>query len=68
MEMEFNKVIPENPEVIINMSEASEHVAEIKWHIRLSRKDVEHLVEHNTSKNGNIINLQPKRNNMPSEG
>ena len=33
MEMEFNKVIPENPEVIINMSEASEHVAEMEKHI-----------------------------------
>ena len=30
MNMEFNKVIPEIPEVVINTSAASEHVAEVK--------------------------------------
>ena len=32
--MEFNKVAPELPEVIINMSAASEHVAEVERRIR----------------------------------
>ena len=34
MNMEFDKVIPKIPEVAINTSAVSEHVAEIKQHIR----------------------------------
>ena len=33
--MKFDKVIPEIPEVAINTSAASEHVAEVEHHIRV---------------------------------
>ena len=38
MDMEFNKVIPEIPQVNINITAASEHVAEIKRLIRIIMK------------------------------
>ena len=38
MDMEFNKAVPEIPEVMVNTSAASKHVAEVKREIRLSRK------------------------------
>ena len=38
MDMEFNEVIPEIPEVIINTSAASEHVAEVKRRIRVIKE------------------------------
>ena len=39
-DMEFNKVIPEIPEVTINTIAALEHVAEVKRHTRVVKKDV----------------------------
>ena len=38
MDMDFNKVAPELPKVIINMSAASEHVAEVGRTIRVVKK------------------------------
>ena len=38
MDMDFNKVIPEIPEFIINMSAASEHVAEVERYIRVIKE------------------------------
>ena len=38
MDMEFNKVIPELPEVVINTSAASEHVAEVECRNRVIKE------------------------------
>ena len=38
MDMEFNKVIPEIPEVNINTGAASEHVAEVETRIRVIKE------------------------------
>ena len=38
MDMEFDKVVPEIPEVVINTSTASEHVAEVKRCIRVIKE------------------------------
>ena len=38
MNMEFDKVVPENPDVVVNMSAASDHVAEAEDKSGLLRK------------------------------
>ena len=38
MDMEFNKIIPELPDININTSKASEHVAEVEWCIRVIKE------------------------------
>ena len=45
MDMEFNKVIPELPEVNINTSAASEHVAEVERHIRIIKERCRHAYQ-----------------------
>ena len=67
MDMEFNKVIPELPEVNINTSTASEHVSEVERHIRIikercracistiSFKNLCFLAEHNSSKEKSFV-------------
>ena len=38
MDMKFDKVIPEFPQLAINTSTASEHIADIKHHIRVIKE------------------------------